>query len=519
MRACFLLFLLFSLIGNAQYVIDGTASDRTVALATGGERIVAVGFQTAAPLLNGSAQTEFGNDDAFLSVTDRQGNLLQHHVLGGALDDRSEAVAVDAAGNIYWSGSYRGDASFGDLQLTDPMNQKVTFLLKLDPDGNLLWHVVLRGSGFKIIEDLAHQDGTLAAVGSFSETLEIDNDLGVVADADRSALFLTFDDQTGALTGVETLGDTGTFNTRSVCATPDGAFHLFGDFTGSATVGGKTIQTGTSDEDLFYARRTPAAGLAALQRIGGVQPSLASEVTGDAESNVYLGGAFFGVLNTEDGQSVQSPNFNNEGFLLKITPDGSVDWIRTFGSGAAETIRALALADGKLYATGIFSEAFTSEGVSFVPGTGFSTGYVARFDPSTGELREALPLPADDNIFCFALAADTGTPPVVGGQFLGTLSVPGGGNLNAQNSFAGFWLPLGNDIVPVDAPTSSVPFRVYPNPLRERLHFERAVDFRLYDTQGTLRRSGFGTSVGVRDLAAGAYVLVVEGEVRWVTKF
>ena len=57
---------------------------------------------------------------------------------GGASGDRGVATAVDAAGNSYVTGFYKGTATFGSFTLTSAGSFDV-FVAKYDAGGNVLW--------------------------------------------------------------------------------------------------------------------------------------------------------------------------------------------------------------------------------------------------------------------------------------------------------------------------------------------------------------------------------------------
>ena len=74
-----------------------------------------------------------GGDDTFLAKYDAAGALLWTRQIGTSSDDRGNAVAVDAAGNAYVSGTTSGSLGGPHSGATD------AFIAKYDPLGTLLW--------------------------------------------------------------------------------------------------------------------------------------------------------------------------------------------------------------------------------------------------------------------------------------------------------------------------------------------------------------------------------------------
>ena len=74
-----------------------------------------------------------GGWDAYLSKFDAAGNTLWTKQFGTSSSDLSQAVVVDAAGNVFVSGSTNGDLGGPNVGSSD------VFLMKFDAVGNELW--------------------------------------------------------------------------------------------------------------------------------------------------------------------------------------------------------------------------------------------------------------------------------------------------------------------------------------------------------------------------------------------
>ncbi|MCP4691897.1 MAG: hypothetical protein GY859_27885, partial [Desulfobacterales bacterium] len=107
-----------------------------------------------------------GLEDAFVAKYDVNGFLLWNTFLGGASDDRGEAIALDESGNVYVTGYSK--ASWGSP--TNPhAGLKDVFVAKLNNDGDRQWHTFLGSAS----DDSA---GAIAVIDS--------NDVYVVGDSD-----------------------------------------------------------------------------------------------------------------------------------------------------------------------------------------------------------------------------------------------------------------------------------------------------------------------------------------------
>jgi hypothetical protein len=82
-----------------------------------------------------------GGQDAFVVKLDKSGNHLWSQRFGDASDQTVTAVAVDAQGNVFIAGWFRGNINFGgmNLQPADPANNTNVFVASFDPAGNYRW--------------------------------------------------------------------------------------------------------------------------------------------------------------------------------------------------------------------------------------------------------------------------------------------------------------------------------------------------------------------------------------------
>jgi gliding motility-associated-like protein len=80
---------------------------------------------------------------SFLTKYDGQGHVIwaRQSVAGMNGSGGAKGVAVDNAGNIYIAGVFTGSIRFGSVQLSQPVFPGTTcaFLVKYDPNGNVLW--------------------------------------------------------------------------------------------------------------------------------------------------------------------------------------------------------------------------------------------------------------------------------------------------------------------------------------------------------------------------------------------
>ncbi|MCC5830684.1 MAG: SBBP repeat-containing protein [Phycisphaeraceae bacterium] len=108
----------------------GTGSDYADAVVVDTQgHIYVVGFTTGSEI----GDVQFGGTDAFLVKLDRAGDIVWTRQMGGISNDHAHSIAVDHEGNLFVAGYGFLDEAFS------PIGTGPCFLIKLNPDGDILW--------------------------------------------------------------------------------------------------------------------------------------------------------------------------------------------------------------------------------------------------------------------------------------------------------------------------------------------------------------------------------------------
>jgi hypothetical protein len=128
-----------------------------------------------------SLQLPEGND-IFISKLNSSGNFVWAKRLGGTRNDIGYAVTVDAAENVFTTGSFSATADFdpgtSNFNMTVAGSNDI-FISKLDASGNFVWARRMGGTGsetgFGIQLDYA---GNVYTTGDFHNTADFDPGAG-----------------------------------------------------------------------------------------------------------------------------------------------------------------------------------------------------------------------------------------------------------------------------------------------------------------------------------------------------
>ena len=312
--------------------------DATRALATDKDGNVYLIGRTTGALFT---ETNQGDFDTFIVKYDKDGNKLWHKWLGSNQHDFADTLATDTDGNVYLAGFTKG-------ALFDETNQGDydTFIVKYDKDGNKLWHKWLGSNKYDATQALAtDKDGNVYLSGFtkgafFAETNQGNNDTFIVKyDKDGNEIWHKW------------LGSNKHDATRALATDKDGNVYLIGRTTGALFT-----ETNQGDFDTFIVKYDKDGNKLWHKWLGSNQHDFADTLATDTDGNVYLAGFTKGALFDETNQG------DYDTFIVKYDKDGNKLWHKWLGSNKYDATQALATdKDGNVYLSGFTKGAFFAE--------------------------------------------------------------------------------------------------------------------------------------------------------------
>ena len=305
---------------------SGADSGNAVALDPQGNIYVAGETDsTNFPVLNGFQAQIGGRQDAFLAKFSSTGTKLYGTYLGGIGDDRATAIAVDASGNAYVTGStFSSNLPVAHAFQPTLSGGQDAFAAKIGPTGNtLIYSTYLGGSG-----------GTISAP-------EIGNGIAVdsagcayIAGTTSSSNFPTSNPLKSSLSGsqdafalkLSASGNALVYSTYLGGSSIDMAMAIAVDSTGRAYVAGYTASTDfptvsavqstyAGGYDAFLARLNPAgSALEMATYFGGTGSDCAYGIALDVSGGIYLAG------------QTLSPDFPTASAIQMFEPAAASAW-------------------------------------------------------------------------------------------------------------------------------------------------------------------------------------------------
>lgn len=322
--------------------------------------------------------TPAGDNDVYITKTDASGNLLWARSVGSGGYDNAYGITTDAAGNVYVTGIFHFQADFdpGAAEFNVLSNGGAdVYILKLTPAGAFSWVKTFGGANddyaFGIALDGA---GNIHTTGYFMGAVDFDPGAGTFS-------MTGVGDYDGFISKLSAAGNflwaksfTGPSSTipQSIAVDDAGNVYTSGGFRWNADFDpGPAVFTLTApelDTDTYLCKLDASGNFVWAKHFGGEGTDIGFSLAIDSQQNILMGGFFRGIFDCDPnaGTSNLFVSGFQDGFLVKLTPAGTLIWGKKLGGIGDDSIYSIAL-DGSdnLYATGYFQGT-----VDFDPGSG-----------------------------------------------------------------------------------------------------------------------------------------------------
>lgn len=275
------------------------------------------------------------------------------------------SVKVDAANNVYVTGSFTGAVDFDPAPgtattLVAPSGSTYGFIAKYTSDGALVWAYTFAGPNVFPTALALGSGGSISVTGRFSGTMDANPNAGTnnLVSVDGYDAFVIHLGPAAAYLWAHDIGGTGEESGNAVASDANGDTYVGLQFQSTITVGSNSYPPqGITDGMLI---KYSALG-DVLFAIDLGYAGLENTVTGvavDKNGNADVIGYLNGPVNFDPlGPTPRRTSARNALFIVQYTPDGRLNWINNFVSNLTSNTDSFKIAlDGfnRVYVVGSF---------------------------------------------------------------------------------------------------------------------------------------------------------------------
>ena len=212
----------------------GEDSPNSITVDPSGNSLV-TGFFQGTAIFGSTGLSSAGGDDIFVEKLDPQGVVLWARRMGGGNNDGGYGIAADSEGNCYVTGFFRGTATFGSETLTSAAGNDI-FVVKLDPDGHVLWAKRMGGSGYESGHSIAVDTAGNSYVTGYFQGNATFGTIPLTSPGLEN-VFVQKLDPAGTVLWAKRMGGTTHSEAKGIALDPSGNSYVTGHFDGTATFG------------------------------------------------------------------------------------------------------------------------------------------------------------------------------------------------------------------------------------------------------------------------------------------
>ncbi|MDJ1479528.1 SBBP repeat-containing protein [Cytophagaceae bacterium YF14B1] len=261
----------------------------------------------------------------------------------------AESIALDKSGNIYITGSFHTNATFGTITLTS--TGYTVFIAKYTPSGTLLWVKTAGDELASYGKDIAvDNEGTVYITGIFKYSLTFGST--TLTSKGKEDVFIANFTTDGEFQWAKSAGNTEEDYGYSIALDGSSGVYIAGSFNKTITFDNRTL-TSNGWADMFLVKYTTSGQVQWAISAGTDSQENAFAITTDPSGNVYATGYFYNTISF--GNEDLTSNGSADIFVIKYNPMGNILWAKNAGGANMDHGRGIALdEDNNPYITGLF---------------------------------------------------------------------------------------------------------------------------------------------------------------------
>lgn len=234
-------------------------------------------------------------------------------------------------------------------------NGNAVFVAKSDTSGSMIWAKSINGTGLlSVSEAVTDAQGNYIITGSFSNDLSFPNTTLTAQGIEDG--FIAKYDENGNFLWANRFGYQQ--QTIATSVTIDGLSNVYvaGQFNGRTIFGNDTLWAAANDFDIFLAQYDANGNLQYGKRFGGIFDDTNPKLGVGTFGKIVMAGTFIGLLELDAQTSIQTnSNVDSDIFLVTLTQNGDLLTINQYGDITNETLTNLVVNIDDYYLLGYFN--------------------------------------------------------------------------------------------------------------------------------------------------------------------
>ncbi|MBA6151493.1 SBBP repeat-containing protein [Gelidibacter maritimus] len=274
--------------------------------------------------------TSNGDSEAYLLKLNTDGEFIWAKQYGGVLSEYPLAIALDANGDVYLTGDFKGTVDFNpgmDDSILTSAGYEDIFILKVDENGDFIWVKQMGSVGVdKGTSISVDAQGNVYTTGHFVQTVDFDPGDGVfnMTATGGSNVFVQKLDTNGNFLWANYMGGRGNDEGVSITNDADGNVIITGNFFNQADFDsgvGNLSLTSQEGYDMFIQKFDPDGKHIWLRQMGGPSIDKTASTVVEASGKIYTVGYFYNSADFNIGKSTGKLTSygRNDGFIQKLS--------------------------------------------------------------------------------------------------------------------------------------------------------------------------------------------------------
>jgi hypothetical protein len=351
----------------AHYGSSGPENANGVLVDPAGNTYVIGGFSGNIDFDPGPGNTTLGSgySSTFITKLDEDRNFQWVKAFYGSMVVGGYDMAVDAAGNLYFVGSYSGtvDLDPGQGTFTLPDSGGLSgYVCKLSTDGDLSWGKGIYGSGNAVPRSIAVHDDAVYVTGYFTQAMDFDPGPGTdnLFSAGLEDAFVLKWDTGGVHQWAYGFGDAEDDKGNSVHVDPSGALYCAGSYRQQPDMDpgpGTHLLNYYGTQDIYMMALDSSGSFLWANGIGSTGMEFASFTDWTNDGNLLMAGYHTQAVDfdPDTGLVELQSSGGSSGFVASYGTGGELVWVRQFASAEfATAYTALEDGAGRIHVVGSF---------------------------------------------------------------------------------------------------------------------------------------------------------------------